>query len=98
MKPDRRIVLAATAGLLAPTPAATADAQAEPPAITRILARYIANACLSDIASNVRRGGWRLPLTGKKEPSTGLKGKFSIYQLHSSGADLWRRRREAVSG
>ncbi len=59
VKPDRRAVLAATASLLNPTPAATADPPAEAPAVTRILARYIVNARAADIPSNVRREGCR---------------------------------------
>jgi len=59
VRPDRRLVLAASAGLIGPASAATADLQAASPPITRILARYIVNAHTADVPSNVRREGRR---------------------------------------
>lgn len=57
MKPDRRAILAAS--LAAPTLGAVAEAQAAPPPVTRILARYIVNAHMTDMPANVRREGCR---------------------------------------
>jgi 2-methylcitrate dehydratase PrpD len=58
LKPDRRAVLAATASLASPSFAA-ADAQVQPPPVTRILAHYIGNAHIADIPANVRHEGCR---------------------------------------
>ncbi len=59
VKPDRRAVLAASAGLAGPTFGAAAEAQVEPPPVSRILARYIASAGAADIPAHVRREGCR---------------------------------------
>ena len=55
MKPDRRAVLAGTGALAAAGPAGAAP----PPAVTRILAKYLVGAHVGDIPANVRREGCR---------------------------------------
>lgn len=55
MKPDRRAVLAGTSALAAAGPASAAA----PPAVTRILAKYLVGARVGDIPAKVRREGCR---------------------------------------
>ena len=55
MKPDRRAVLAGTGALAAAGPVSAAP----PPAVTRILARYLAQARVGDIPAKVCREGCR---------------------------------------
>ncbi len=55
MTPDRRTILAAGAGLTAPTAAVAAA----PPHVTRILAHYLVTARPGDIPAKVRREGCR---------------------------------------
>ena len=55
MKPDRRAVLAGTSAVAAAGPVGAAP----PPAVTRILARYLAQARAGDIPAKVRREGCR---------------------------------------
>jgi 2-methylcitrate dehydratase PrpD len=59
VKPDRRAVLAAGASLAGPAFGAAAEADVQPPPVTRILARYIVNAQATDIPLHVRREGCR---------------------------------------
>ncbi|HSS13352.1 MAG TPA: twin-arginine translocation signal domain-containing protein, partial [Rhizomicrobium sp.] len=55
MTPDRRSVLAGTSALAA----AGAAGAVPPPAVTRILAKYLAQARAGDIPAKVRREGCR---------------------------------------
>jgi len=55
MKPDRRAVLAGTSALAAAGPAGAVP----PPAVTRILAKYLVGARVADIPAKVRREGCR---------------------------------------
>src|SRR6185312_16575038 len=55
MTPDRRAVLAGTGALAAAGPVGAAP----PPAVTRILAKYLVGAQVGDIPAQVRREGCR---------------------------------------